>query len=69
MNRRTPANDPITLQNGSSRPAKIGAREKLIAIGVAPTNRPSIGVRSAKGIGRIVTFLSAKVSVKAGIPT
>ena len=59
----------MTLQNGSSKPAKIGAREKLMAIGVAPTNRPSIGVRSAKGMGRTVTFLPAKVSVRAGTPT
>ena len=59
----------MTLQNGSSKPAKIGDRLKLMAIGVAPRKRPSTGVRSAKGIGRIVTFVPVKVSVSVGMAT
>ena len=36
MKETTAAKEPMTLQNGSSRPAKIGDRLKLMAIGVAP---------------------------------
>ena len=56
MKTKTPTNDPMIPQNGASKPAKIGPRLKLIAIGTPMKIWPSWGVRSTKGMGMIVTF-------------